>query len=61
MSDFLVALGLLFVIEGLMCAALPNAIKRAVDVILETPEGTMRIVGIFSAVLGLAIIWLVRG
>ncbi|HTS42474.1 MAG TPA: DUF2065 domain-containing protein [Xanthobacteraceae bacterium] len=61
MSDFLIALGLVFAIEGLAFAAFPAAIKRAMTHVLETPEAMLRIVGIFSAVLGVMLIWLVRG
>jgi uncharacterized protein YjeT (DUF2065 family) len=61
MSDFLVALGLVFVIEGLIFAALPGGAKRAMASMQETPEPTLRVVGVFSAVLGLVIVWLVRG
>jgi uncharacterized protein len=61
MVDFLVALGLVFVIEGLMFAALPGAAKRAMASVLETPEPTLRLVGVVSAVIGLVLIWLVRG
>jgi uncharacterized protein len=61
MSDFLVALGLLFVLEGLVCAAFPGSAKRAATTVIETPEQTMRIIGIVSAIAGIAVIWLVRG
>jgi uncharacterized protein YjeT (DUF2065 family) len=61
MSDFLVALGLVFVIEGLIFAALPGAAKKAMVSMLETPDQTLRAVGVFSAVIGLAIVWLIRG
>ena len=61
MSDFLVALGLVFVIEGLVFAAFPGAAKRAVMHVLETPESALRLVGILSALLGLILVWLVRG
>ena len=61
MSDFLIALGLVFAIEGLAFAAFPAAVKRAMTHVLETPEAMLRIVGIFSAVLGVMLIWLVRG
>jgi len=60
MSDFLVALGLVFVIEGLVFAAFPAATKRAVAQVLEMPEAALRLVGILSAVLGLIVVWLVR-
>ena len=61
MSEFLVALGLVFAIEGLVFAAFPASVKRAMEQVLETPDLTLRIVGILSAVVGVAMIWLVRG
>ncbi len=61
MSDFLAALGLVFVIEGLLFAAFPDAARRAVATVLATPDQTVRTVGIVSAFLGLAVVWLVRG
>lgn len=60
MTDFLAALGLVFVIEGLMFAALPGHAKKAISSVLETPEPTLRIIGIGSAVVGLVVVWLVR-
>jgi uncharacterized protein len=61
MYDFLAALGLVFVIEGLVFAAFPGHAKRAVASVLETPEATLRAIGIGSAVVGLLVVWLVRG
>ena len=61
MSQFLVALGLVLVIEGLLFAALPGAAKRLAASAVESPETTLRIAGIISAVIGLVLIWLVRG
>jgi uncharacterized protein len=61
MKDFLVALGLVFVIEGLVFAAFPQVARRAVSVITETPEPVLRTVGLGSAVLGLAFVWFLRG
>jgi uncharacterized protein len=60
MSDFLIALGLVFAIEGLVFAAFPGAAKRAMASALETPDSVLRIVGIVSAVIGVLVIWLVR-
>jgi uncharacterized protein YjeT (DUF2065 family) len=60
MTEFIVALGLVFVIEGLVFAAFPGAAKRATQAVNESPEGTLRVIGIASAVLGLLIIWAVR-
>lgn len=61
MSDFLIALGLFFAIEGLIFAAFPGTAKRAVAAVLESPDGLLRGVGILSAAIGVVIIWLVRG
>ncbi len=61
MSDFLVALGLLFALEGLTFAACPGAAKRAMASVLETPEATLRLVGVASAVFGVLMVWFVRG
>jgi hypothetical protein len=61
MSEFLVALGLVFAIEGLVFAAFPAIVKRAMTHVMETPDAALRVVGIVSAVLGVVLIWLVRG
>lgn len=61
MSDFLVALGLVFVIEGIAFAAMPAAAKRAVGAVMATPESALRLIGLVSALIGLIVVWLVRG
>ena len=61
MSDFIVALGLVFVSEGLVFSAYPATAKRAMESVLQTQDGSLRIVGIVSAVLGLLLIWAIRG
>jgi uncharacterized protein YjeT (DUF2065 family) len=61
MSDFLVAIGLVFAIEGILFAAFPAMAKRAMTHVSETPDGALRIVGIGSAVVGVLVVWLVRG
>ena len=61
MEDFLAALGLVFVIEGLIFAAFPLHAKRAMTSVAETPETSLRLIGIGSAVVGLLVVWLVRG
>jgi uncharacterized protein len=60
MSDFLVAIGLLFVIEGILFAAFPLGAKRAIVAALDMPDGRLRIVGLVSALVGVVIVWLVR-
>jgi uncharacterized protein len=50
-----------FVIEGLIFAAFPEAAKRAMTSVLETPDVSVRLIGVGSAVVGLIIVWLARG
>jgi uncharacterized protein len=59
-ADFLIGVGVLFVIEGLMFAAAPVWLKQAMKSVQETPDHILRAVGIGSAVVGLILIWLVR-
>jgi uncharacterized protein len=61
MSEFIVAIGLVLVIEGLVFAGFPAVAKRLAASALESPDMSLRIAGIVSAVIGLVLIWLVRG
>jgi uncharacterized protein YjeT (DUF2065 family) len=60
-SDLAVALGLALAIEGILFAAFPDAVKRAMMDAAQTPSERMRMVGIGSAVVGVVIVWVVRG
>ena len=60
MSDLIVALGLALAIEGLLFAAFPETVKRAMLDAAQTPSDRMRIVGIGSAVAGVVIVWVMR-
>ncbi len=59
-ADFLIGLGVLFVLEGLVFAASPAWMRRAMKSALATPDPILRAVGIGSAVLGLLLIWAIR-
>lgn len=61
MSDFVAALGLVLVIEGIVFAAFPHSTKRAVTAMVETPDATLRNVGLASALVGLLLVWAIRG
>lgn len=61
MTDLMVAIGLVLVIEGVAYAAFPQAIRRMLKMVEETPDSTMRVGGLAVASLGLVIVWLVRG
>jgi uncharacterized protein YjeT (DUF2065 family) len=61
MTDFVVAIGLVLAIEGILFAAFPGWVKRAMEHVVETPDGALRLVGLMSAVIGVILVWLVRG
>jgi uncharacterized protein YjeT (DUF2065 family) len=61
MEDFIVAFGLLLAMEGLLYAAAPDLARRAVVSILQTPDSVLRIGGLAAAVIGVVLIWIVRG
>ena len=60
-ADFLTALGLVLVLEGLLYAAFPEPMKRMVAMLLALPAGIMRMAGLTAAVVGLAVVWFARG
>ena len=61
MGDFVVAVGLVLALEGLLFAAFPGAAKQAMVSVLETPDPLLRVVGIVCAVIGVLAIWIIRG
>ena len=61
MSDFVAALGLVLVIEGLLWAASPAMATRILQAAAETPEQVLRFFGVAAIGLGVLIVWLVRG
>jgi uncharacterized protein YjeT (DUF2065 family) len=60
LAEFLIGVGIRLVIEGLMFAASPNWMRRAMKSALATPDPILRAVGIGAAVAGLVLIWAVR-
>lgn len=64
MSEFSVALvtaiGLVFVIEGVIYSLFPNGMKRMMMVALALPSSRLRSVGLTMAMVGFAIVWMVR-
>ena len=60
MLDLVAALGLALAVEGILFAAFPDSVRRAMYEAAHTPSDRMRLVGIVSAVVGVAIVWAVR-
>jgi uncharacterized protein YjeT (DUF2065 family) len=61
MSDLVVAIGLLFALEGILFAAFPGRVKEAMAQVTATPDQVLRMIGIASALLGVVVVWLIRG
>lgn len=61
MSDFLTALALVLVIEGLFMAILPHRLRQIVEMMNELPPEALRIGGLVAAAIGVLAVWLIRG
>ena len=61
MSDFIAALGLVLVVEGLVYGGMPRMAKRLAEQVTEMPESALRSAGIAAMVAGVLIVWFVRG
>lgn len=61
MQDFIAAMGLVLVVEGLVYGGFPRLAKRLAGEVLATPEGALRLAGLAAIALGVGIVWMVRG
>jgi uncharacterized protein len=60
MTDFIIAIGMVFVIEGLLYALFPTSMKNMMKMALEQPEGKLRQVGLIGAIIGVVIIYVIK-
>ena len=60
MKDLSVALALVLVIEGIIYALFPDAMKRMALIVQVLPAAVLRRTGLMAAVLGVAIVWVIR-
>lgn len=61
MTDLVVALGLVLVIEGLIYAGFPRGMKGMMVRAQELSDSQLRSGGMAAAATGLFIVWLIRG
>ncbi len=61
MLDFLTALCLVLVLEGMLYALFPDAMKRMMTLVLTMPSSSLRTAGLTAAGFGVLALWLVRG
>jgi len=60
MNDLIIGLGLALVIEGLLWAAFPGLATRLLKIAAETPEHYLRLTGVFTIAIGVAVVWIIR-
>ena len=61
MTDFLAAIGLVLVVEGLVYGGFPGLAKKLATEVLAMPENVLRTLGLVSIAIGVGVVWLVRG
>lgn len=61
MNELVTALGLVLVLEGVLYALVPGGMKAIMRSALETPDQTLRLTGLIAAVIGVFLVWIIRG
>ncbi|MEZ2330488.1 DUF2065 domain-containing protein [Mesorhizobium sp. RCC_202] len=61
MQDFLAAIGLVLVIEGLVYGGFPALARKLATEVLSMPENALRVGGLAAIAVGVGVVWLVRG
>ena len=60
MLDFLSAIGLIFIMEGLLLFASPKRLKKILQIITIYPENKIRMIGGVSVLIGIVLLWIIR-
>ena len=60
MKEFIIAIGLLLFIEGMLYALFPSKMKNMLKVIEKFPINQLRISGFIFALIGFVIVWYVK-
>ena len=58
MSIFLLAFGLVMILEGLVYALAPSLLERMLEILSEMPQSAVRQIGALVVVAGLVLVWL---
>tara|TARA_E500000178_G_scaffold143829_1_gene143443 strand:+ start:724 stop:909 length:186 start_codon:yes stop_codon:yes gene_type:complete len=59
-NELLIAIGLIFFLEGLLIAIFPSRIKNMLELIKNTPDSKLRIFGVIFLIIGFFIIWYIK-
>tara|TARA_R110000868_G_scaffold11981_40_gene58214 strand:- start:848 stop:1036 length:189 start_codon:yes stop_codon:yes gene_type:complete len=60
MTDLLTALGLVLVIEGVLYALAPGAMKRTLQQMMSISDSRLRQGGLIAVAIGFVVVWLLR-
>jgi uncharacterized protein YjeT (DUF2065 family) len=60
MIDFLSAIGLIFILEGLLLFSSPKRLKKILQIITIYPENKIRMIGGVSVLIGIVLLWIIR-
>ena len=60
MNEIFIAIGLILIIEGLLCALFPSKIKNMTRLIQSMPDKNLKKTGIIFAIIGFIIIWYIK-
>ena len=60
MKEFIIAIGLVLFIEGLLCALFPSKIKNMSKLIEAMPVNNLRTIGVVFTIIGFIIIWYMK-
>ena len=60
MTDLLVVVGLILVLEGGLYAAFPAGMKRLMAVMIQQSDDALRLSGLGAATFGVGTVWLVK-
>jgi len=61
MKELIVAIGLLLVIEGLVYTIFPDQMKSMMRKMQELSASNLRTGGLFFALIGFIIVWIIKG
>lgn len=61
MQDFLTAVGLVLVLEGVLYALFPEGMQRMMAQALQMSPAVLRKGGLIAVAIGFGMVWLIRG
>ena len=61
MADWILAIGLVFVIEGLLWSVFGEQMRRMMIDVLQRDPAQLRLAGVILLAIGVSIVWIIKG